>query len=98
MELQSFRIQNYRSITDSGDIELSHVTALLGRNESGQSNLLLALRTLNPSEGFKALNPTKDFPRHCRLTECSDDTEAVSSLWKLTPDEQNELSEMLPRA
>jgi predicted ATPase len=98
MELESFRIQNYRSITDSGHVELSHVTALLGRNESGKSNLLLALRTLNPAEGFKALNPTKDFPRHRRLTECSDDTQVVSSSWKLTPDEQKELAEILPRA
>ena len=98
MELQSFRVKNFRSITDSGDIELSHVTALLGRNESGKSNLLLALRTLNPAEGFKALNPTKDFPRHRRLTECTDDTEVVSSYWKLTTDEQKELAEILPRA
>lgn len=98
MELQSFRIQNFRSITDSGEVELSHVTALLGRNESGKSNLLLALRTLNPTEGFQALNPTKDFPRHRRLTECSDETEAVSSMWKLAPQEQRELAEILPRA
>lgn len=98
MELQAFRIQNFRSITDSGEVELSHVTALLGRNESGKSNLLLALRTLNPAEGFKALNPTKDFPRHRRLTECSDETEVVSSMWKLTPNEQKELAEILPRA
>lgn len=98
MELRSFRIQNFRSITDSGEVELSHVTALLGRNESGKSNLLLALRTLNPAEGFQALNPTKDFPRHRRLTECSDETEVVSSMWKLTPQEQKELAEILPRA
>ena len=98
MELVSFRIRNFRSITDSGDVELSHVTALLGRNESGKSNLLLGLRALNPAEGFKALNPTKDFPRHRRLTECSGDTEVVSSTWKLTPDEQKELADILPRA
>ncbi len=98
MELVSFRIQNFRSIIDSGDVELSHVTALLGRNESGKSNLLLGLRGLNPAEGFKALNPTKDFPRHLRLTECSDETNVVSSSWKLTPGEQKELAEILPRA
>lgn len=98
MDLQTFRIKNFRSIADSGEIELSHVTALLGRNESGKSNLLLGLRALNPAEGFKALNPTKDFPRHRRLTDCNDQTEAVSSLWRLTSDEQEELAEILPRA
>ncbi|MGH7135369.1 MAG: AAA family ATPase, partial [Pirellulales bacterium] len=98
MELRTFKIQNFRSITDSGEVELAHVTALLGRNESGKSNLLFALRTLNPAERFKALNPTKDFPRHRRLTECNDETEVVSSSWRLTPDEQKELAEILPRA
>src|SRR5579872_1019632 len=98
MELHSFNVQNFRSITDSGEVELSHVTALLGRNESGKSNLLLGLRTLNPAEGFKALNPTKDFPRHRRLTECNDQTEVVWSSWRLTPEEQQELAEIVPRA
>ena len=98
MELESFRIQNFRSITDSGNVELSHITALLGRNESGKTNLLLGLQSLKPAEGFKALNPIKDFPRHRKLTECSGDTKAVSSLWKLTPAEQSELGKILPRA
>ena len=98
MQLESFRITNFRSITDSGEVELARITALLGRNESGKSNLLLGLRTLNPAEGFHALNPTKDFPRHRKLTECSDDTQVVSSSWRLAPDEQKELAEILPRA
>jgi AAA ATPase domain len=98
MELVSFRIRNFRSITDSGEVELAHVTALLGRNESGKSNLLLGLRTLNPVEGFKALNPTKDFPRHRRLTECNGNTPVASSLWKLGAAEQAELAKILPRA
>lgn len=99
MQLVWFRISNFRSISDSGEVEVSsRITALLGRNESGKSNLLLALCTLNPVDGLKALNPTKDFPRHRRLTECDDDTPVVSSLWKLTPSEQKELGSILPRA
>jgi ABC-type cobalamin/Fe3+-siderophores transport system ATPase subunit len=98
MNLESFRIRNFRSINDSGDIDVSRITALLGRNESGKTTLLIALNTLNPAEGFKALNPTKDFPRHRRLTECSDDTEVVSTSWRLTPDERKELGQLLPRA
>ena len=62
MELQSFKIQNFRSIGDSGEVELSHVTALLGRNESGKSNLLLALRTLNPCRGFQGVESNEGFP------------------------------------
>ena len=48
MKLKTFRVWNFRSINDSGDIDVKRITALLGRNESGKSNLLLALRSLNP--------------------------------------------------
>lgn len=98
MHLESFRVWNFRSINDSGLIEMSRITALLGRNESGKTNLLLALQSLNPVEGFEALNPIKDFPRHRRLEECSDETPVVSSYWTLTNDEQQELAQILPRA
>lgn len=98
MQLESFEIFNFRSINASGEIKVSRITALLGRNESGKSNLLLALRSLNPVEGFEALNPIKDFPRHRRLEECNDQTRAVSSTWRLTSEEQAELAEILPRA
>lgn len=63
MRLKSFRVRNYRSINDSGDVTVSRITALLGRNESGKSNLLRALHSLNPIAGFEALKPIKDFPR-----------------------------------
>lgn len=98
MQLESFRIMNFRSINDCGDVEVSRITALLGRNESGKSNLLLGLCTLNPVEGFVALNSTKDFPRHRRLTDSTDETPVVSSRWRLNQLEQRELIAMLPRA
>lgn len=98
MQLESFRIFDFRSINDSGVVELARITALLGRNESGKSNLLLALRTLNPVEGFGALNPTKDFPRHRRLSECTPETKAVWSRWCLAPSEKIELSKIWWRA
>lgn len=98
MRLKSFKVTNFRSITDSGWVDVSQITAILGRNESGKSNLLRGLRSLNPVEGFTALNPIKDFPRHRRLEECTDDTPVVDSRWSLDEDEQAELVEMLPRA
>jgi predicted ATP-dependent endonuclease of OLD family len=81
MLLESFRVFNFRSIDDSGEIDVARITTLLGRNESGKTNLLLALRTLNPAEGFAALNPIKDFPRHRKLGECKDNTEVLTSRW-----------------
>ena len=98
MRLQSFRVRNYRSIDDSGDVTVSRITALLGRNESGKSNLLRALHSLNPIEGFKALRPIKDFPRHKRLEECNDDTPVLSTTWELDDADKEALLEILPRA
>lgn len=98
MKLESFRVRNYRSINDSGEISASRITALLGRNESGKSNLLRALHSLNPIEGFAALKPIKDFPRHRRLEECTDETPVLSTTWLLDDDEREALLEVLPRA
>ena len=98
MRLKSFQILNFRSINDSGIIDASRITALLGRNESGKSNLLRGLHTLNPAEGFAALNPIKDFPRHRKLNECNDGTPVVSTAWALDVDEQAELASIWPRA
>lgn len=98
MQLKSFQIRNFRSINDSGEIDVSRITALLGRNESGKSNVLRALHSLNPADGFKALNPIKDFPRHRRLSECSHDTPVVDSTWQLSDYEQRRLAEIWPAA
>ncbi|MBT9465339.1 AAA family ATPase [Hydrogenophaga sp.] len=98
MKLVSFQVQNYRSINDSGEIAVSRMTALLGRNESGKSNLLRALHSLNPIEGFAPLTPIKDFPRHRRLEECTDNTPVLSTTWALDDDDKTALLEELPRA
>lgn len=49
MKLNKFRVTNFRSVEDSGWIDCDDVTTLVGVNESGKSNLLLALWKLNPA-------------------------------------------------
>lgn len=98
MELKSFRVRNFRSINDSGEIDVSRITALLGRNESGKSNILRALHSLNPADGFEALSPIKDFPRHRKLSECRDWTPVVDSTWQLSTYEQQRIAEIWPAA
>lgn len=62
MKLVRFHITDFRSVHDSGWIGTDGVTALVGTNESGKTNLLLPLWKLNPAnEG--AINPTSDYPR-----------------------------------
>lgn len=98
MKLESFRVRNFRSVFDSGVITTEKLTAILGRNESGKTNLLLALKSLNPAEGFDKLNDIKDFPRNRKLSECTPDTPVVDTTWTLTETELAELSAIYPRA
>lgn len=62
MKLKRFRVNNFRSVEDSGWIDAENVTAFIGANESGKTNLLLPLWKLNPAKGGE-INPTSDFPR-----------------------------------
>lgn len=65
MKLVAFRVTNFRSVRDSGWIETDDVTAMIGTNESGKTNLLVPLWKLNPAkEGeIKLLTdaPREDF-------------------------------------
>ena len=62
MRLVNYRVRNFRSVDDSGLVEVDGVTALIGTNEAGKTNLLLPFWKLNPAKGGE-LNPTADFPR-----------------------------------
>jgi energy-coupling factor transporter ATP-binding protein EcfA2 len=62
MRLLRFRVTDFRSVTDSGWIEADAVTALIGTNESGKTNLLLPLWKLKPAKDGE-INELADFPR-----------------------------------
>jgi len=51
--LKRYKVENFRSIQDSGWIDCDCVTTLVGINEAGKSNLLLALWKLNPAREGK---------------------------------------------
>lgn len=61
MKLRRFRVTNFRSIIDSGWIDCDNVTSLVGINESGKSNVILALWKLNPVRDGK-IDPLHDMP------------------------------------
>lgn len=62
MRLSEFKITNYRNIQDSGWIEVSDITAFVGQNEAGKSNLFEALYRLNPFVQKEAYNVDEDWP------------------------------------
>src|SRR5262245_53085437 len=62
MKLLKFRVENFRSVNDSGWIETDTVAGLIGTNESGKTNLLVPLWKLKPAKEGQ-INPIADFPR-----------------------------------
>ncbi|RYF59848.1 MAG: hypothetical protein EOO39_32830, partial [Cytophagaceae bacterium] len=65
--LTSFRVTKFRSIIDSGELSINEYMCLVGTNESGKTNLLLALHKLNPADGA-FIDPLADYPRKHYLT------------------------------
>ena len=98
MQLKEFRIYNYRSVVDSGPIPVSNLTALIGRNESGKTNLLRALHFLNPVGELIGLDRSQVFPRHLNLDECQISTTVVTSKWELSGSDRKALTTIWPNA
>ncbi|WP_310568606.1 AAA family ATPase [Gemmatimonas sp.] len=67
MRLLKFRVTGFRSVEDSGWVDTGDVTALIGTNESGKTNLLLPLWKLKPAKDG-AIEPVPDYPR-ARFTD-----------------------------
>ena len=95
MNITRAKVTNYRSIDDSGWVSLDNVTTLVGKNESGKTAFLQALRRLNPVGGangkFDIMDyPRKGYVRYKRRHETDPET-VVQAEFKLTREEMSEL-------
>lgn len=85
MKLKKVRIQNFKSIEDSGEFSVGDLTCLAGKNESGKTAILQALRRLNPVEASEnSFDHTMEFPRS-RLHESGDGAgqRVLTTKWEL---------------
>ena len=48
MKLKKIRVQEFKSIMDSNDVDRTDITCLVGKNEAGKTAFLEALYKLNP--------------------------------------------------
>lgn len=90
MKLVKARVQNYRSVEDSGTFEIGNLTCLVGKNEAGKTAILSALRALRPSNSQSFdIDETIDYPRRfsTRFDERHPDGEAevIRTWWQLDP-------------
>jgi AAA15 family ATPase/GTPase len=94
--LNRFRVRNFRSVTDSGWIDTSNLTALIGTNEAGKTNLLLPLWKLNPANN-EPIDPLIDYPRSMYSTfkSSGDETPFIEAEFNLEQDQANSLSKVL---
>ena len=63
LKLTRARVTDYRSIDDSGWVDVDSVTCLVGKNESGKTAFLAALKKLNPVDRVSGDFDLKDYPR-----------------------------------
>ena len=98
MRLTHVRVQNYRSIRDTGwfDVEKAK-TILVGPNEAGKTAVLEALQRINPPDGVKGFDPLRDYPRKLYNADIQlqkrdpSDIPVASARFELEPDDLAEL-------
>jgi predicted ATPase len=63
MQLTHCKVTNYRNVMDSGWIDVNNnITAFVGQNEAGKSNLFEALYRINPFVENESYNVDEDWP------------------------------------
>jgi len=96
VQLSGVRITNYRSVEDSGWVEVGDVTCLVGKNEAGKTAFLQALNKLNPVQGSSEFDDTMDFPsRHYagyKRTREKEPAPVVSARFELSKQEMAEIA------
>lgn len=62
MKFEGFQVTNFRNVIDSGWINANQITAFVGQNEAGKSNLFEALYCVNPIIEEADYNINEDWP------------------------------------
>lgn len=88
MELKTVRIQNFRSVEDSGEFTAEHITCLVGKNEAGKTAILQALAGLNPHPATAfSYEIERDYPKRflARYSERHAGKEAIvaTTTWEI---------------
>ena len=98
MKLVRARVTDFKSIDDSGWVDIDAVTSMVGKNESGKTAFLGALKRLNPVDGDQEFE-LKDFPRKgyvkYRRRHQDNPATAVTAVMTLSDEERNKLASQI---
>ena len=93
MQLKSFRVQKFRNIEDSGEVELlDALTCVVGKNQAGKSALLRALHKFNPHRPAP-YDMRREWPRGQR-TDRNEKQVVCEVHFALSPEELETLAEI----
>ncbi len=98
MKLKKFRIQNFRSLVDSGEINVTPVTALIGANESGKSSILQGLARLSMDSRYEDFDLTElngVMKKYMDGELSAEDIRIVWTEFELAEDERAELKNII---
>src|SRR3989442_310658 len=95
LRLRSFRVTNYRSVEDSGEVTVEDFRTLVGKNESGKTSILKALHKFNPAAP-EPFNGLREFPRR-KFHEFDENDTVVQIRFSLSDEELDYLHEIDPR-
>lgn len=101
MRLIKARVQNYRSIIDTGEFEVENLkTILVGPNEAGKTAILQALQQLNPPAKVPKFNVLRDYPRSkyhqiSRKEVDAENVEVVRGIFSLSDEDISRAPERL---
>ena len=99
MKLVSVQIKNYKSIEDSEMFTIRDITCLAGKNESGKTAILQALRRLNPVEPRERnYDSLTEYPRR-RFHEAEKEDVATRGIlitkWEVSEDDLAAIEEAI---
>ena len=100
MRLIQARVQNYRSVIDTGWFDVEDAkTILVGPNEAGKTAVLEALQRINASDGVRGFDALRDYPRKHYNADIQkgginpSDIPVASARFRLEPGDLDELPE-----
>lgn len=90
MKLRRFKVTNFRSIEDSGWVEIDDIAVIVGKNEAGKTSLLKALWKFNPFDKHP-YDLDREWPKG-RRKERSDDKIVIETEFEFSPEERAALA------
>lgn len=88
MKFEGFQVTNFRNVIDSGWINANQITAFVGQNEAGKSNLFEALYCINPIIEEATYDLNEDWPvDNWQGRKEADGVRVCHARFSLTPEE-----------